>query len=1025
MKAATIYETTIASTISKEKQIANPLISYLHSFLNGNNGCYYKSEPKRIVDKHTFYVRVYGTPNKQLVPMGFYVPKDKNEFFNNLSIQYAIKCHADQHHVDYTNTVAVGIVLTGKRKICIDLDYSFASDRIPYEEFKQFNQRMCKMFSTNSNLYIRPPYKCGEVFKHGAHIILEALTDDDHCDATYKYIINDIEVRKIFCKNVEQVVDKCMFTKKRVFWIDGSCKPESHMYLRYDMDKDCFVGLMDDSIANKQFGDVDYSKYTNLILRDEYVDYSDQPVFSDFDKNKILPFKLPEGFRLPTFDLQSNPSSSNDNIKQVQTSFNTISTDNSVSVLTSLKLKTNKEHDEISNNEEHEKFTVKEVRDLLDHIPDSAITEGIYTTIKLPIITAVARNFEDTDDYDEGWAIIKEIVGEKWNQIIGRPKNNDIDSFRQTYYNGYKTDRDQIYTMGTVMKIVKDTNPSFYDDFCSEKYGIKNRDWNVFCDFSDDEEEKSECPTVSSDQTHSRRNANLPFVQDWVLKKICKKYMKKPDTNGYDSVDDYMKDRNKTINEIKNYLSPRIVFLQSPINTCYVNGHIERNGDILGTWKNIGKIYGTRTYFEDKDIKGPKEPTIDAINAYFNIRSVINKSDFIPCNKIGGGSPDIVIDHNTGEKVLNTFKGYNPVIRSNEPIPDLSEYQSMINDFIDKITQLSNEQRSYINNHPVFMRPNILTMLNISGDIEYCEYVKKFVAQMIQEPDNLLPVGILFYSRCRQGKGMLIKMISDIICDEYVVECNNKDDLLGAHRVPFENTLLVNINEARASEFGKDIVDVMKSYIDGTKHRVANRKNIQAYTYTMRSRIIATTNNANGFSFDVANGNARINAFSALNFMPDQYITQPFFSKTIDVWKKQSWFTRELYNYFNKVRYTDEDILEIQDTEYMQNIIDASVDPVEEWLQQLSEDDTQIAVYETARRKEYKNVKYVTAEDKITAAELKRAFDSYCLMYHNGYKINMKSFILELTKYQKYVMKCDSKIYNRVVYKLMEVGCEL
>ncbi len=323
------------------------------------------------------------------------------------------------------------------------------------------------------------------------------------------------------------------------------------------------------------------------------------------------------------------------------------------------------------------------------------------------------------------------------------------------------------------------------------------------------------------------------------------------------------------------------------------------------------------------------------------------------------------------------------------------------------------------------MRIYILAMLNISGDILYCEYVKKFVAQMIQDPANLLPVGILFYSRCRQGKGLLIKMISQIIGDEYVVECNNRDDLLGAHRVPFENTLLVNINEARASEFGKDIVDVMKSYIDGTKHRVANRKNIQAYTYTMRSRIIATTNNANGFSFDVANGNARINAFSALNFMPDQYITQPFFAKTIDVWKKQPWFTRELYNYFNKVRYTDEDILEIQDTEYMQNIIDASVDPVEEWLQQLSEDDTQIAVYETARRKEYKNVKYVTAEDKITAAELKRVFDSYCLMYHNGYKMNLKSFILELTKYPKFVMKCDSKLNNRVVYQLIPTVCEL
>lgn len=102
-----------------------------------------------------------------------------------------------------------------------------------------------------------------------------------------------------------------------------------------------------------------------------------------------------------------------------------------------------------------------------------------------------------------------------------------------------------------------------------------------------------------------------------------------------------------------------------------------------------------------------------------------------------------------------------------------------------------------------------------------------------------------------------------------------------------------------------------------------------------------------------------------LELMPDQSITQPFFAKTIDVWKKQGWFIRELYNYFNNIKYTNEEILHIYKTEYMMNIMDASIDPVEEWLQQLSEDDTQIAVYETARRKEFKNVKFVTTETSI------------------------------------------------------------
>lgn len=124
-----------------------------------------------------------------------------------------------------------------------------------------------------------------------------------------------------------------------------------------------------------------------------------------------------------------------------------------------------------------------------------------------------------------------------------------------------------------------------------------------------------------------------------------------------------------------------------------MNGHIERNSDIVGTWKNIGKIYGTRSYFEDKDIKGPKEPTIDAINAYFNIRRVANRADFIPCNKVGGGSVEVIRDPSTGEKVLNTFKGYNPDIRSTDPVPDLSEYVPMINDFMDMIPALTDQMK--------------------------------------------------------------------------------------------------------------------------------------------------------------------------------------------------------------------------------------------------------------------------------------------------------------------------------------------
>ena len=59
----------------------------------------------------------------------------------------------------------------------------------------------------------------------------------------------------------------------------------------------------------------------------------------------------------------------------------------------------------------------------------------------------------------------------------------------------------------------------------------------------------------------------------------------------------------------------------------------------------------------------------------------------------------------------------------------------------------------------------------------------------------------------------------------------------------------------------------------------------------------------------VDNTSPKIIVFNALNFMPEQEVARPFLAKTIDVWKKQPWFARELYNYFNSIKYTDEEIM--------------------------------------------------------------------------------------------------------------------
>lgn len=648
-----------------------------------------------------------------------------------------------------------------------------------------------------------------------------------------------------------------------------------------------------------------------------------------------------------------------------------------------------------------DKLDIKYLSSLLELI-DGCKTE--YHHVRLPVVLGVAREYNSSK---EAWNILLPHL-QNWNCQRGENPNYHIKELEHTYFNGVQG-RQNGFTMGTIRFIAKEHNPELYEEWCEDVFGI---DWNIYsneCEF-DDETNIVQEPSKIDYKIDNRFYGKI-------LNNIVKSIMK----DKYNSEDDYIEDRNKCINKFINYCKNRVFYLQEPINCVWYNNKIVRKNDFEKTFEGFGKIQGSKYYF-DKPLKSL--PKIDCLGYMkdFAGRTICDKTDFIPIN----GIPKNRLVDIRGEKILNTFIGYNPEIYSTEPIPDLCEYKQIIDSFItDKIgDKLSKECVDYINTHPIWLRPIMLAMLNISGGIKYCEYVKKFIAQIIQEPNNLLPIGLLFYSKCRQGKGLLIKMISLIVGDEYVREVNTKEDLFGTHSVPFENTLLVNINEASATEFGKNIVDIMKSFIDGDKLRTANRKNIQSYQYSMKSRIIATTNNANGFSFDIKNGNARINAFESFNYMPEQIITHPFLEKTFDVFRKSGWFVRELYNYFNSIEYTTTEILEIHKTEYMQAIEMADIDSIEFWLEQFNEDSTLIDVWKSSKLKEKCAINLITADYYVPAKSLWIAYNNFCEENKIQSKISCKTFYLELRNYPQY-LKFSKTIHRVVCYQLLHtIDCE-
>lgn len=860
-----------------------------------------------------------------------------------------------------TTTYAIGQELNGIHKIVVDID-CVNEEECMFPVFLEVKNILARLFECPVTVYAREANKIEEsrnsaaMYKHGCHMILNAYVDSKDNENVYEHIVRCPRIAELIEKYGKTFIDPAVFRNHQLFWIFGGCKNGSNMYM--ELRDDC-------KLYNP------YEKWIDCGLTFEEFCYKNPNYNFEvqlYDTIGIDPMYIPI-FDPPCY------------VEQVV-------------------------HETIEYT--GDKLDIKYLPTLLDCIKGE---DTEYQTVRLPIVLGVAREYNSSDD---AWNILKKYLM-YWNTCRGMQPDYHMKELKDTFYHGVKG-RDNGYTLGTVRYLCEQHNKELYDKWNQDVFGF---DWNIYadeCEFSDSEDDWGEPINIAGEekkiamqsekkkiamQSHSFAAA-IDYKNDKrffpkILTNIVKSIMK----NNYIGEEEYMEDRKKCLNKFVDYCKNRVIYLQEPINCVWYNNKIVKKNDFEKTFEGFGKIQGSKFYFVKPANSIPKIDCFGYLKDYAG-RTICDRTDFIPVN----GIPDNRIVERNGEKILNTFVGYNPDIYSTEPVPDLSEYKDVVANLIrDHIgDKINDECKEYVLSQPIWMQMYMLAIVNICGGIEYTNYVLKYIAQLIQDPNTLPPIGLLFYSRCRQGKGLLIKMINQIVGDQHVVECNTKEDLFGVHSVPFENTLLVNINEASASEFGKGIVDIMKSYIDGDKVRTANRKNIQAYQYTMKSRIIATTNNGDGFAFDIKNGNARVNAFEAYNYMPDQEIVYSVISKTIDVWKKQGWFTRELYNYFNKIEYTMNEITHIHITEYMQDLIDAEVDPIMEWIMNFDYDKRLISVWR-GRSKYDVEMRLVDCNDRIPAGELYQSFLSFYTLNNFGNNYSSRKFYLNIKKsiYTKYL----------------------
>jgi len=189
-------------------------------------------------------------------------------------------------------------------------------------------------------------------------------------------------------------------------------------------------------------------------------------------------------------------------------------------------------------------------------------------------------------------------------------------------------------------------------------------------------------------------------------------------------------------------------------------------------------------------------------------RRTVKKMDFIP---------QPVNKNICPKNVYNMFKGFSA------QMPKEKEY-----DF-----DIDNEVQRFIN--------HIKLLVNFEEDST--NYVINYIADLVQNPQNLPEVALVFKSKQGLGKDLLIHYLEKIINSEHIYRTANLDEVYGNFNPAVKGKLIVQLNELEGKDgFAKK--ERLKDSITAPSLNI-NEKNIKQFKINNSIRFIIFSNNMN------------------------------------------------------------------------------------------------------------------------------------------------------------------------------------
>jgi len=240
-----------------------------------------------------------------------------------------------------------------------------------------------------------------------------------------------------------------------------------------------------------------------------------------------------------------------------------------------------------------------------------------------------------------------------------------------------------------------------------------------------------------------------------------------------------------------------------------------------------------------------------------------NVLDFIPYNGLNKNQENI--------NIYNLFSGYNPKI--------FTPYN------LDK--------------KDIILKPfKELGLELCGGDTNYFNYFFKFLAHMIQNPNERIPICFIFKGKQGTGKNVFLNAVGNIIGKEHYITSANPKDFFGDYAEGFYHKILVNMNECE----GKDTFDFegkIKSFITEDTITI-NPKNVRPSQISNVARVIIFTNKPNPIPIDVKSSDRRYCVFQTSDKFLDKKYGTTFWTNLIAHFNKPE-FIACLYDELNNL----------------------------------------------------------------------------------------------------------------------------